>query len=59
MAGDPLAKWLRESQSTGLGTVTSNVASDTSGLGYLTPPVVTPGLRDDYLKMQMLKILKV
>lgn len=52
---DPLAKWLRENQSAGLGTVQSNTTADVSGLEYLNPTAVTPGLSDDYLKMQMYK----
>ena len=52
---DPLAKWLRENQSAGLGTVQSNTTADVSGLGYLNPTAVTPALSDDYFKMQMYK----
>ena len=52
---DPIAKWLRENQSAGLGTVQSNVASDTSGLGYLNSPVVDTKVTDAWTKMQMYK----
>ena len=52
---DPLAKWIREHQSTGLGTIQSNTTPDVSGLGYLNPTVGTPAMSDDYFKMQMLK----
>ena len=52
---DPLAKWLRENQSAGLGTVQSNTPADVSGLGYLNPTAVTPTLSEDYFKMQMFK----
>ena len=52
---DPLVKWIREHQSTGLGTIQSNTTPDVSGLGYLNPTVGTPAMSDDYFKMQMLK----
>ena len=52
---DPLAKWLRDNQSAGLGTVQPNTTADVSGLGYLNPTAVTPALSDDYFKMQMYK----
>ena len=52
---DPLAKWIREHQSTGLGTIQSNTTTDVSGLGYLNPTVAPTSLTDDWTKMQMLK----
>ena len=52
---DPLAKWLRDNQSAGLGTVQPNTTTDVSGLGYLNPTAVTPALTNDWAKMQMFK----
>ena len=53
MSEDPLAKWLRENQSAGLGTVQPNTIADVSGLGYLNPTAVTTTLTDDWFKMNM------
>ena len=53
MSEDPLAKWLRDNQSAGLGIVQPNTIADVSGLGYLNPTAVTTTLTDDWFKMNM------